>query len=128
MKLVIPTDGNSVSGHFGRCPLFTIVEVESNAVVFKEVIDNPGHSPGFLPKFFNDKGVGCIIAGGMGMSAQNLFNQYNIEQIIGIAGTIDEVVEQYINGSLVSGESACSPGGGKGYGIDKTVCDHGGHH
>jgi predicted Fe-Mo cluster-binding NifX family protein len=128
MKLVIPTDGNSVSGHFGRCPLFTIVEIESNTVINKEVIENPGHSPGFLPKFFNENGVGCIIAGGMGMSARSLFNQFNIEQVLGVSGTIEDVVERYISGSLESGPSSCTPGGGKEYGIDKTVCDHGGHH
>ena len=26
--------------------------------------------------------------------------------------------------TLVGGKSACEPGGGRGYGIEKTECDH----
>ena len=49
MKIAISTDGGYVSAHFGRCPSFTIMEVEDSKLVGKEEIDNPGHHPGFLP-------------------------------------------------------------------------------
>ncbi|MBN2544721.1 MAG: NifB/NifX family molybdenum-iron cluster-binding protein, partial [Spirochaetes bacterium] len=117
-----------VSAHFGRCPSFTIVDIIEGKVVDKQIINNPGHHPGFLPQFFHEKGVECIIAGGMGMNAQNLFNQYNIEQIVGISGKIDEVIRQFSNGTLIGGETLCKPGAGKGYGIDKSECDHGNDH
>jgi len=129
MKAVISTDGEFVSAHFGRCPEFTIVNIENNKLVGKEVIGNPGHSPGYLPQFFHEKGVECIIAGGMGGNAQNLFNQYNIKQYIGVTGKIDAIVTQVIDGTLTGGESTCKPGGGRGYGLDKLGgCDHGGDH
>ena len=50
MKVVISTDGEYVSAHFGRCPTFTIVNFNENQVVYKEVISNPGHHPGYLPE------------------------------------------------------------------------------
>lgn len=129
MKAVISTDGGYVSAHFGRCPQFTIVDIQGGKVVSKEVIDNPGHSPGYLPQFFHEKGVECIIAGGMGGNAQNLFNQYNIRQYVGVSGSIDSIVTQLLTGTLTGGESLCSPGGGRGYGVDKAGgCDHGGNH
>jgi predicted Fe-Mo cluster-binding NifX family protein len=53
MKIAISTDNGMVSPHFGRCPHFTIVEIKDNKVLKKEIIDNPGHRTGFLPKFFN---------------------------------------------------------------------------
>ncbi|MCK4912420.1 MAG: NifB/NifX family molybdenum-iron cluster-binding protein [Candidatus Omnitrophica bacterium] len=124
MKIAISTEGDSVSAHFGRCPYFTIIEVENSKVIGKEVIDNPGHHPGFLPQFLNKKGVNTIVAGGMGQRAVDLFAEAKIGVVIGISGKIDQVVEKLQNGTLEGGESLCKPGLGKGYGLDKAGCDH----
>ncbi len=124
MKIAISTDGNEVSPHFGRCPQFTIINIEGSKLVGKEVIENPGHHPGYLPQYLNKIGVGCIVAGGMGMRAKELFNQTGIETILGIGGNIEEVIGKIIDGSLEGGESICQPGLGKGYGVEKTECDH----
>lgn len=124
MRIAISTDGNSVSAHFGRCPSFTIVDIEKGKVSRKEVIENPGHHPGFLPAFLHEKGVNCIVAGGMGQRAVQLFHERGIEGIVGISGTIDEVIKKIADGKLEGGESLCRPGAGKGYGLDKTECDH----
>jgi len=124
MKIAISTDGNTISAHFGRCPSFTIIEVEGDKVIGRETIDNPGHHPGFLPQFLNKKGVSVIIAGGMGQRAEGLFDEVKIKVIVGISGNIDKVVEKLQNGTLEGGESLCKPGLGKGYGLDKTECDH----
>jgi len=124
MKIAVSTDGNLVSLHFGRCPSFTIVEIEGNKLVKKKVIDNPGHHPGFLPKFLQEMGVECIIAGGMGTRAKELFDNAGIKTIMGITGPVNDVINQILKGTLEGGESLCKPGAGKGYGLDKTACDH----
>ncbi len=124
MRIAISTDGGNVSAHFGRCPSFTIVDIEGGKVTGKEVISNPGHHPGFLPKFLHDKGVNCIVAGGMGQRAIQLFAEQGIEGVVGVGGQVDIVVEKIVNGTLEGGESLCKPGGGRGYGLDKTECDH----
>ena len=126
MKIAISTDGEYVSAHFGRCPLFTIVEFKNSVITKKEVINNPGHHPGFLPQFFKELGVECIIAGGMGNKAVGLFEQYEIQQIVGVTGKIEDTISHILAGTLKGGESLCKPGGGKGYGIEKIECDHGG--
>jgi len=120
MKIAISTDGKHVSGHFGRCPSFTIVEIEGNEIKNKEIVDNPGHHPGAIPEFLHKRGVGCIIAGGMGRNAMGFFSQYGIDTIVGITGTVEETLEKIKNGSLESKEGLCKPGLGKGYGIEKT--------
>ena len=122
MRVAISTDGDSVSAHFGRCPSFTIVDIEDGKITKKEVIENPGHQPGFIPEFLHKRDVECIICGGMGMRAIELFNQLNIQMIVGISGRIDEVIEKLQKGTLEGGESLCAPGLGKGYGIEKTEC------
>jgi len=124
MRIAISTEGENVSAHFGRCPLFTIVDIEDGKVTNKEVIANPGHHPGFLPRFFHDKGVNCIIAGGMGQRAVQLFAEQGIEKVVGVSGRVSVVVEKIAGGTLEGGESLCRPGAGKGYGLDKTECDH----
>ena len=127
MKVAISTDGDYVSAHFGRCPSFTIADIKDNKVITKEEIDNPGHHPGYLPKFLYEKGAEYIVAGGMGQRAQILFNENNIKTVMGISGKIDDVLNQICNGTLKGGESLCKPGDGKGYGLDKTECDHDEH-
>ena len=124
MRIAISTDGDFVSPHFGRCPHFTIADIEDNRLVKKEVIANPGHAPGTIPQFLHQNGAEVIIAGGMGMRATGFFDELGIKAIVGISGKIDEVIEQLIKGTLKGGESLCKPGSGKGYGIEKTECDH----
>lgn len=124
MKIAISTEGRYVSAHFGRCPQFTIIEAGDGELISKQVIDNPGHHPGYLPQYLHERGVECIIAGGMGMRATQLFDQVGIKTIVGVTGGIDDTIDQLLKGTLKGGESLCRPGSGKGYGVEKTECDH----
>ena len=124
MRIAVSTDGDQVSAHFGRCPLFTIVDIEDGKVSKKEVVDNPGHQPGLIPQFLHEKGVECIIAGGMGMRAQGFFNDLGMKAIVGVSGKVDEAIDQLAKGTLKGGVSLCKPGLGKGYGVEKEECDH----
>ncbi len=124
MRVAISTDGGFVSAHFGRCPSFTLVDIKEDKVVKKGVVDNPGHQPGFIPQFLHEKGVNCIIAGGMGMRATGFFNELGIQVIVGISGKVDEVIDKIQKGTLQGGESLCKPGSGRGYGLEKTECEH----
>ena len=124
MKVAISTDGDYVSAHFGRCPSFTIVEIEGEKVVGRELVENPGHQPAFLPQYLSEKGASCIIAGGMGRRAEVLFAEKGIETVVGVAGRVDEVIDKLVSGKLEGGESLCRPGAGRGYGVEKSECDH----
>lgn len=124
MRIAISTDGGFVSQHFGRCPHFTLIDIVDGKTLNKEIIENPGHEPGYIPQFLRKKGVKKIICGGMGVRAQGFFEEMGIEAVMGIDGSIDEVVKKLENGMLESSESLCNPGAGKGYGVEKTACDH----
>jgi predicted Fe-Mo cluster-binding NifX family protein len=127
MKIAISTDGDFVSAHFGRCPEYTILDIENGKLIRKEVVENPGHHPGFLPQFLKERGVNCIIAGGMGMRAKELFSEAKIDTILGVEGKVQDAIDKLLAGTLEGGESSCTEGAGKGYGIDKSECDHGNH-
>src|SRR5690554_990611 len=100
MKIAIAREGNHVSQHFGHCEGFELAKVEDGKVVDRETIPNPGHRPGFLPVFLAGKGVKVIIAGGMGGSAQNLFAQNGIEVYTGAQGSVSDVLDSYVAGTL----------------------------
>lgn len=124
MRIAISTEGQYVSPHFGRCPYFTLVDIENGKTVKKVEIANPGHSPGNIPLILHEKGVKQIVCGGMGARAQGFFEEMGIKTIIGVSGSIDEVIEKLKKGVLEAGESSCAPGAGKGYGVEKVECDH----
>lgn len=107
MKVAISTDQGYVSAHFGRCSSYTIFDIQEGKVLTKEEILNPGHQPGFLPHFLSEKGVNCIITGGMGPRAQTLFYQKNIETIIGVQGPVDKVIKKFAKQELIAGEDLC---------------------
>ena len=108
MIIAIATEGAGVAPHFGRCPQYSLFEVSDGAVKNKKMIDNPGHEPGFLPRYLSEMGVSCIIAGGMGHRAQSLFDAENIETCIGVSGPVDDAINAYLAGTLEVGESSCT--------------------
>jgi predicted Fe-Mo cluster-binding NifX family protein len=119
MKVAIATDFGSVSEHFGRCPTYTILNIENGKIISRTEINNPGHRTGAIPQVMHENGVNVMIAGGMWWRAQEFFQQYGIDTILGVTGRIDDVIQKIKDGTLEGGESLCAPGGGKGYGIAK---------
>lgn len=107
MKIAVASEGSFVAKHFGHCESFTIFETENNQIIQSEVIPNPGHKPGFLPNFLNEKAVKVVISGGMGGGAFDIFKEKQIEVITGAAGDAKTAVEQYLQGSLKSAGTLC---------------------
>ncbi len=107
MKIAIASEGTTVSGHFGFCEGFTMYDVENVEITNKSFVKNPGHKPGFLPVFLKEHQVDVIVAGGMGETAQNLFNDNGIEVVVGASGETDEMAKLYIAGGLKSTGSVC---------------------
>ncbi len=119
MRIVISTENGNVAQHFGRCPEFTLVDIDKGIVTKKEIVPNPGHAPNVLPNYFHDLGCKTIIAGGMGSRAQQLFRTYDMDWIIGVQGDVDSIIDDYIEGTITAGESMCEHGEGKGPGTKK---------
>lgn len=107
MKIAVASDNEMVTEHFGHCEGFMIFDIENKKIIRSETIANPGHKPGFLPNFLNEMGVNVIISGGMGGGAIDIFNEKNIEVIVGARGSANEAAEAYLQGSLKSTDSVC---------------------
>jgi predicted Fe-Mo cluster-binding NifX family protein len=90
-----------VSGHFGRCPYYVMVEADGGSVTDSRVIVNPhfgGHQPGVMPRFIRDTGANVIIAGGMGPRAIDMFHGFGIDVATGATGVVEEIVGAYLRG------------------------------
>lgn len=107
MKIAVASEGNTITQHFGHCQYFNIFETENGKITNMEAVPNPGHKPGFLPNFLGDRGVNVIVSGGMGGGAVDIFNERNIEVILGAQGDAKAAVEAYLRGELKSTGSVC---------------------
>ena len=107
MKVAIATDGDQVAPHFGRCECYTVAEIEGDQIVSREVVQTPGHEPGFLPGYLAQRGVTCVVCGGMGPRAQALLAQHKIEAISGVVGSVEQALGALLRGELEGGESLC---------------------
>lgn len=107
LKIAIASERDIVAEHFGHCQNFNVYDVKGNRVVNQTSIPNPGHRPGYLPLYLKNLGVNVIISGGMGQSAVKLFNDNNIEVIVGSVGNVSTAVNDYLNGKLKSTGSVC---------------------
>lgn len=109
MKIAIPTSGGLLCPHFGHCDEFTIVEVDdSQKVVGTQVIPAPEHQPGLLPVWLRERGADIVIAGGMGVRAQQIFAQNGVEVVVGAPPiSPSEIVSCYLGGTLETGSNLC---------------------
>jgi predicted Fe-Mo cluster-binding NifX family protein len=107
MKIVVASDGEDVSQHFGHCMYYRTYDAEDGAITNEGSIANPGHRPNFLPGFLKENGADVIISGGMGEAAINLFRANGIEVVVGASGDARSAAERFLTGKLVSTGSVC---------------------
>ncbi|BAF58767.1 uncharacterized conserved protein [Pelotomaculum thermopropionicum SI] len=112
MKIALPIAGGQLCQHFGHCEEFFFFNVDpgTKKITSKEVLKAPPHQPGLLPRLLHEKGVNVVIAGGMGVRAQDLFRQNGIEVVVGVSpsnGSPENIIMSYLAGSLQTGANLC---------------------
>jgi len=113
MKVAIPMVGGGFSEHFGGAEAFGLFEVDESkkTIVSKTVIEAPPHEKGAFPVWLRDQGTRVILAGGMGPRAVQMFEQFGIQVISGVAGKDPAaVVEAFLSGTLQPTGEVCSGG------------------
>lgn len=110
MKIVIPSADGRLCGHFGHCEYFTFVDVEPEN---KEIlsIENKVPEDGIScqsASWIASQGANVILAGGMGGRPMAIFAQNGVKVVAGCPELeVKEIVEQYMNGTLTTGENSC---------------------
>ena len=110
MRYAVPVSDGCLAAHFGHCEEFALldVDVERKSVVRKEMVAAPPHQPGLLPAWLAEEGVSAVIARGMGVRAQVLFEENRVQVITGALGEDPEqVVLGHLEGTLALGDNIC---------------------
>jgi predicted Fe-Mo cluster-binding NifX family protein len=110
MRIAIPMAEGRLAAHFGHCEKFALLEVDpqQKTVLGTQLIDAPPHQPGLLPGWLASQGATVIIAGGMGMRAQQLFAARGIRVVTGAAEATPEVIAQdFLENRLQTGPNLC---------------------
>ncbi|NLF24036.1 MAG: ATPase [Deltaproteobacteria bacterium] len=110
MKIAVPVADGKLCMHFGHCQQFAILETDGpqGKIIKREDLDPPPHEPGVLPRWLVQLGVKCVIAGGMGQRAQQLFAEHGVEVKVGApAQTPEQLVQDYLAGKLTLGANIC---------------------
>ncbi len=117
MRVALPTMGEKgldekIGTHFGRCPTFTIYDLEDEEI---EVIpNNSKHNggEGNPPELLAEKNIDCMICKNLGKRAVSLFEDLGINVYDGAGGTVEQAIENWKNDSLdeTSISEACDEG------------------
>jgi ATP-binding protein involved in chromosome partitioning len=110
MKIALPVSDNKLCMHFGHCERFEVFDVDDDTkeITARATFDAPPHQPGLLPRWLAEKGVTCVIAGGMGSRAVDIFRENGVSVVTGAnAVEPDSIVKDFIQGRLIAGENVC---------------------
>ena len=106
-----------VSSNFGRCPSYTIVDVEGKNIKNSRVIQNPGFSAGSgagmqAAQAVVDAGCNVVITGAVGPNAFQVLSLAKLEVRECPRVTVQKALEEYMLGRLL-------PSSGSGHGPDR---------
>ncbi len=115
-KIAIPTSDGALWPHFGKAPQVTIVTIEDGKVKESVVLEAPEHEHGAMPRFIAAQGCTDVLCGGLGGGAINMLNQLGIQVHAGApAIPIQELLSQYLGGTIVYGDGTCHHDGCGGH-------------
>jgi Mrp family chromosome partitioning ATPase/predicted Fe-Mo cluster-binding NifX family protein len=123
-RIAIVMAGGEVSPHFGRAEEFMLVEVEGGEIRDREILRAPAHECGALPALFAQKGVGSVIAGGIGGGAMQHLEKAGIRVYTGAKGSPEDALGSLLGGTLSSSEEICGGGMGTCGHEDGGMCSH----
>lgn len=100
-KIAVPTAKGITCGHFGQCEKFSILTVKDCKIIDKAELTPPGTGHEAISPWLAELGVKVVLAGGMGLKAQDFLNQNGVEVTVGVPSIAPEaVVQQFLDGTL----------------------------
>ena len=108
MRVALAVDNNMITEHFGHCEYFVVYEVENKEIKGSEILKNPPHVKGALPKFLKDNLVDVVITGNIGKMAIDLLNNLGIQCLRGVNGELVDVINAFVNETLTTNDIECN--------------------
>ena len=117
-KIAIPTRENVVDDHFGHCDHYTVFSVDDPStgsgqapnIIGVERLDSPQGCgcKSNIAFVMQEMGITIMLAGNMGMGAFNKLTMHGISVVRGCHGNIEDVLKEYLNGSIADSAESCS--------------------
>ncbi len=107
-RVALPVEEGAVCPHFGHAPHFLVVDLQDGKDAGRQLLENPGHTPGSIPKWLAGLGTHVVVAGGIGARAAELFAENGITLISGISGPAEDVLAAFAAGRLESAGTLCA--------------------
>jgi len=132
MKIAISSTGknleNEIDSRFGRCPFFIIVEIEGEKVKSNKAIENTAMMQGggagiTAAEIVGNQSIDAVIGINFGPRAFGVLKELKVGLYQGSQGTVQENVQQFIDGKLQklsaeTGPMGMNPGQGQGNGSE----------
>ena len=112
MKIAAPvTKDYNIDDHFGHCEFYNIFTVTDKGEIadIQTIESTQGCGcKSNIAEVLVENGVTLMLAGGIGGGAINVLNSVGIEVIRGCSGNSNEIVKQFISGSVNDSGSTCT--------------------
>lgn len=101
-KIAVTTDADhTVFQHFGKCPSFTIYNIEDGKLSSQQILDSGETGHEALADLLAQEKVEVLICGGIGAGAMEALMQNGIMVVPGQQGDIDVVTQAFLDGTLM---------------------------
>lgn len=98
-KIAVAYEEGNVCEHFGHCPQFKIYTLKGLNIVESYIVENKGGHDSAVQLLLQE-GVEVVITGNIGEQAAFGLAQAGILYLPGVAGNADEVMAQFVDGTL----------------------------
>lgn len=126
MRICFATSGagglnDYVSPQFGRCPTFTIVDIEGGNVKNVSVIQNPGSFAGSgagiqAAQLVVNQGCNAVVAGAIGPNSFQVLSMGGVDMRECPPVQVEEAIRLFLDGRLRPATGMGGPGMGRGRG------------
>lgn len=112
MKIIaIPTVNGTVDNHFGHCDHYTLFYInDDNTIDSSKRLESPQGCgcKSNIASVMQEMGITVMLAGNMGEGAFKKLNEHGISVIRGCSGKVEDVLQNYLNGTLSDNGEACN--------------------
>ncbi len=111
IKIAIPTRNHSVDEHFGHCENYTVITVNKDKEITNRHLipaENGCGCKSGIAGTLRKENVSVLLAGNMGHGAVEKFRIAGIEVVRGCSGPIDQLISDYLRGSITDNGTICA--------------------
>lgn len=107
MKIAVACEGMGVSSHAAQCESFMCYTIEKGIITDCKNLPNMGITGEETVALMRQIGFDVLIAGGVDMDTANALCYAGVEVVAGASGTAREVVNSYMNRTLMGAVELC---------------------